>query len=545
MNISRGPTDAVSRENARVQRKMQRLADIERQIQSQLDASEKESRDSKCRQLAAAVERFIECEHSTGAPVAMDPHFISTVHDNFGECVVYIDASQIVRYTNALFALNFSSSNAKGVGLPFLHAVTPQTAAALQPLLHSVFSTAATDACAFENVNSKNGNSSSVFECEICTRTRALLPEKTMVVQIVPHRGSQTGVSPVASCTGQPCSLLGATLVFVDITHKKQLQQSLVSASPLRVSVAVAGDRMPKRSPTAPRRVASVCSPPASTADAAESSRVRAVAVPPPHSPPPQRRQGGAGGAADSDRDELGLGADELGSDELGSDELGSGAEVLARGRTARRDALAWSGDRGDSPPSPSPSPSPSPGGRELKCRFNAKGVLTFANDAYCAFFQSSARELEGTSFLALLSAEDRDRTQLLLDELAKEATFGLEFGPSQSRTQLHHEHLRDGVTRCLRWSIKFMLGRIIMRCDAIRYDAMQCDAMQCDAMRCDAMRCDAMRCDACAPVFVNPFEYMSCLSHLVVPSCDSFNSQMQDMATISLQLGSNLWPNK
>ena len=45
----------------------------------------------------------------------------------------------------------------------------------------------------------------------------------------------------------------------------------------------------------------------------------------------------------------------------------------------------------------------------ELICRFQANGVLTFVNDAYCHYFSKSREELVGFSFMPLIPQEDQD----------------------------------------------------------------------------------------------------------------------------------------
>ena len=46
-------------------------------------------------------------------------------------------------------------------------------------------------------------------------------------------------------------------------------------------------------------------------------------------------------------------------------------------------------------------------GQTELVCRFRPGGALTFVNDAYCRRFGSTAEQLLGTSFLALIPEAD------------------------------------------------------------------------------------------------------------------------------------------
>lgn len=60
-----------------------------------------------------------------------------------------------------------------------------------------------------------------------------------------------------------------------------------------------------------------------------------------------------------------------------------------------------------------------------LVCRFRPDGTLTYVNEAYCAFFQKSAQELLGNSWLDLIPPEARPALQDYLASLGSEKPIG------------------------------------------------------------------------------------------------------------------------
>ena len=76
----------------------------------------------------------------------------------------------------------------------------------------------------------------------------------------------------------------------------------------------------------------------------------------------------------------------------------------------------------------------------ELICRFLPDGTLTFVNDAYCQYFQSSSEELIGTNFLDLLSPADRETVQQIFNTLSSEEPV------------ITYEHQMIAPNNVLRW---------------------------------------------------------------------------------------------
>jgi PAS domain S-box-containing protein len=79
-----------------------------------------------------------------------------------------------------------------------------------------------------------------------------------------------------------------------------------------------------------------------------------------------------------------------------------------------------------------------------LICRFLPGGEITYANQAYCAYFDKTPEELVGSSFLSLVPEADRDAVMVNISTMTVESS-------KQS-----HEHRvigRDGEIRWQRWT--------------------------------------------------------------------------------------------
>jgi hypothetical protein len=90
----------------------------------------------------------------------------------------------------------------------------------------------------------------------------------------------------------------------------------------------------------------------------------------------------------------------------------------------------------------------------ELICRFRADGTLTFANAAFCRFFERPMEDLLGASFFDLFPEDDRVELATHLSSLSPESPIG-------SREQRFEE---DGETGWLQWTDRALFddsGRI------------------------------------------------------------------------------------
>ncbi|HPO49283.1 MAG TPA: histidine kinase dimerization/phosphoacceptor domain -containing protein [Spirochaetota bacterium] len=56
-----------------------------------------------------------------------------------------------------------------------------------------------------------------------------------------------------------------------------------------------------------------------------------------------------------------------------------------------------------------------------LICRFNPDGVITYANDAYCAYFNKNRKELIGSTFTQLIPEDDKDFVNKQFSSIAYE----------------------------------------------------------------------------------------------------------------------------
>ena len=80
---------------------------------------------------------------------------------------------------------------------------------------------------------------------------------------------------------------------------------------------------------------------------------------------------------------------------------------------------------------------------RELICRFNADGTLSFVNDAYCRFFDKTREELVGHHFTPLIPDEDKP---LIADLLAR-------LGPKEPVIPCEHRVVTpSGEIRWINW---------------------------------------------------------------------------------------------
>ncbi len=80
----------------------------------------------------------------------------------------------------------------------------------------------------------------------------------------------------------------------------------------------------------------------------------------------------------------------------------------------------------------------------ELICRFQPGGILTFVNDAYCAYFDRRREDLLGTSFMPFIPAED----QTLLD------TAYANLSPAQPTVSVEHRIIKANGEICwMHWT--------------------------------------------------------------------------------------------
>ena len=80
----------------------------------------------------------------------------------------------------------------------------------------------------------------------------------------------------------------------------------------------------------------------------------------------------------------------------------------------------------------------------ELICRFQPGGILTFVNDAYCAYFDMDRTELVGSSFMPLVPVEDRP--------LLEQSYAGI--SPDQPTVSVEHRIIEmNGAIRWMHWT--------------------------------------------------------------------------------------------
>jgi PAS domain S-box-containing protein len=80
----------------------------------------------------------------------------------------------------------------------------------------------------------------------------------------------------------------------------------------------------------------------------------------------------------------------------------------------------------------------------ELICRFQADGTITFVNEAYCRYFDTTSRDLIGHSFWHLVAEEDRERLRRHLATIT----------PQHSAAIIEHEVVRSaGESRWQQWT--------------------------------------------------------------------------------------------
>ncbi|MCP4646970.1 MAG: response regulator [bacterium] len=80
----------------------------------------------------------------------------------------------------------------------------------------------------------------------------------------------------------------------------------------------------------------------------------------------------------------------------------------------------------------------------DLICGFLPDGVITFVNQAYCKYFNSTSEKLIGLNFLSLIPEKDREQVQSNIAALSEE---------SPSQTLEYRVILEDGSVRWQRWT--------------------------------------------------------------------------------------------
>lgn len=89
-------------------------------------------------------------------------------------------------------------------------------------------------------------------------------------------------------------------------------------------------------------------------------------------------------------------------------------------------------------------------GQRELVCRSKMDGTLSFANDAYLAYFGKTLNELVGTNFSKLIPQEQREDALEQISQL------------SPTHRSVTHEHqviASSGETRWMQWTVSLLLS--------------------------------------------------------------------------------------